>query len=163
MLETQKENDAITNDTRSSILSKVLDAPLPLTVPPLTGAFEAMRVSADRFCLVAGLAALQEMMAEDVALLCGPAHRRDPERQAYRWGTTVGELAYQGGKVRLRRPRVRDLASKEARRAGRRFVTLTCCALGAQPDAALGVLPPASDPADGAQGVCRKGHGRRNP
>ena len=77
-------------------------------------AFDAVRVNVDRFCLLAGIEALQELMEEDVASLCGPVHRHDAARTAYRWGTTVGELGYHGGKVKVPRPRVRDLASKEA-------------------------------------------------
>ena len=81
-------------------------------------AFDAVRVNVDRFCLLAGIDASthcrQELMEEDVASLCGPVHRHDAARTAYRWGTTVGELGYHGGKVKVPRPRVRDLASKEA-------------------------------------------------
>ena len=64
-------------------------------------AFDAVRVSVDRFCLLAGIEALQELMEEDVASLCGPVHRHDAARTAYRWGTTVGELGYHGGKVKV--------------------------------------------------------------
>ena len=98
-----KENDAMTKDSRSSTHSKVLDAPLPVRVPAMAEAFDAVQVSVERFCLSAGIEALQEMMAGDVAALCGPMHRRDRERKAYRWGTTVRELGYPGGKVKVRR------------------------------------------------------------
>ncbi len=103
----------MTNDTGSTIHSKVQGSPLPVSAPPLGEAFDAVRVSVDRFCLLAGIEALQELMEEDVASLCGPVHRHDAARKAYRWGTTVGELGYHGGKVKVPRPRVRDLASKE--------------------------------------------------
>ncbi len=59
----------MTNDNRSSIHSKVLDAPLPVPVSPLSEAFEAGQVSLDRLCLLAGIKALQEMMTEDGASL----------------------------------------------------------------------------------------------
>ena len=42
-----KENDAMTNDNGSSIHSKVLDAPLPVPVSPLSESFEAVQVSLD--------------------------------------------------------------------------------------------------------------------
>jgi transposase-like protein len=84
-----------------------------MPAPSLSEAFEAVQVSVDRFCLAAGIEALEEMMADDVAALCGPAYGRVGERKAYRWGTTVGELGYHGGKVKVTRPRARDLAGKE--------------------------------------------------
>ncbi len=62
-----KENDAMTKDSLSSTLSKALDTPLPVTVPALAEAFDAAQVSVERFCLSAGIAALQEMTAKDVA------------------------------------------------------------------------------------------------
>ena len=37
-----------------------------MSVPPLGEAFDAVRVSVDRFCLLAGIEALQELMEEDV-------------------------------------------------------------------------------------------------
>lgn len=101
------------NDTSSSPRSKAQETVLSAPVPSLLEAFDAVQMSVDRFCLIAGISALQEMMSEDVAALCGPAHGRDPERAAYRWGATMGEVSYHGGKVKVARPRVRDLSGKE--------------------------------------------------
>jgi transposase-like protein len=103
----------MTQDIPNARLSKVLEAPLPLAVPSLPSALEELRVSVDRFCLLAGVEALGEMLAEDTEALCGPRHARLPERRGYRWGTTTSEVAYQGGKVKVSRPRVRDLAGRE--------------------------------------------------
>ncbi len=100
-------------DIPNARLSKVLEAPLALAVPSLPSALEELRVSVDRFCLLAGVEALGEMLAEDAEALCGPRHARRPERRGYRWGTTTSEVAYQGGKVKVSRPRVRDLAGTE--------------------------------------------------
>ena len=80
-------------------------------------AFDAVQVSVERFCFSAGIEALQEMMAEDVTAPCGPVHRRDRERKDSRWRTTVGELGHHGGKVEVRRSRVRDLGGREERLA----------------------------------------------
>ena len=103
----------MTKDIPNTRLSKVLEAPLALSVPSLPSALEELRVSVDRFCLLAGVEALGEMLAEDAEALCGPRHARRPERRGYRWGTTTSEVAYQGGKVKVSRPRVRDLAGQE--------------------------------------------------
>jgi transposase-like protein len=103
----------MTKDIPNARLSKVLATPLPLAVPSLPSALEDLRVSVDRFCLLAGVEALGEMLAEDAEALCGPRHARSPERRGYRWGTTASAVAYQGGKVKVSRPRVRDLAGTE--------------------------------------------------
>ena len=53
----------------------------------------------DRFCLLAEIKTLQAMMEEDATALCGPAHRRNPGRIGYRWGTTAGEIRYHGANI----------------------------------------------------------------
>ena len=60
-----------------------------------------------RFCLTAGIEALQSMMAADVEELCGRRHARSPERRGHRWGSTPGKIGYHGGKVDIVRPLVR--------------------------------------------------------
>ncbi len=59
----------MTKDIPNNCLSKVLEAPLPLTLPSLPSAFEYLRISVDRFCLLAGVEALGEMLAEDAEAL----------------------------------------------------------------------------------------------
>ncbi len=54
-----------------AVRSKVFDTPLPL--PTLPEALEEVRLSVDRFCLLAGIETLQAMMDEDATALCGPA------------------------------------------------------------------------------------------
>ncbi len=103
----------MTKDIPNSRLSKALQAPLPLAASLLPPAFEDLRISVDRFCLLAGMEALGEMLAEDAQALCGPRHARSDQRCGHRWGTASSELAFQGGKVKVARPRVRDLAGKE--------------------------------------------------
>ncbi|WP_049757689.1 IS256-like element ISMama1 family transposase [Magnetococcus marinus] len=75
-------------------------------------AFDELSESFDRFCLRTGLEALETLMAEEVEQLCGPSHARD-DQQAYRWGSTKGEVPFHGGKVQIKRPRVRDKSGKE--------------------------------------------------
>ena len=74
---------------------------------------DEVRLSVDRFCLLAGIEALQEMMEEDATAVCGARHRRHEGRRGYRWGTATSEIGYHGGKVKVGRPRVRDRAGKE--------------------------------------------------
>ena len=96
---------------RGSSSPKALAASFP--VPSLTAAMDEVRFSVDRFCLLAGVEALAEMMEEDATTVCGARHRRHGDRRGYRWGKTQSEIGYHGGKVKVARPRVRDRAGKE--------------------------------------------------
>ena len=82
-------------------------------LPSMPEAFDDLRMSVDRFCLLAGLESLNEMMSADAEALCGSRHARSGERKGHRWGTTRSEIAYHGGKVKIERPRVRDFAGRE--------------------------------------------------
>ena len=84
-------------DIRSSTSPKALGS--LLAVPSLTEAMEEVRLSVDRFCLLAGVEALIEMMEEDAEAHCGARHRRHADRRGYRWGRTVSETGFHGGKV----------------------------------------------------------------
>ncbi len=56
-------------DIRSSTSPIALGAPFPL--PSLGDAMEEVSLSVDRFCLLAGVEALAEMMEEDATTVCG--------------------------------------------------------------------------------------------
>ncbi len=99
------------NNIRSSSRPKALAPSIP--IPPLADAMDAVHLSVDRFCLLAGVEALAEMMEEDATTVCGARHRRHGDRRGYRWGRTHSEIGYHGGKVKVARPRVRDRAGKE--------------------------------------------------
>ncbi len=99
-------------DIRSSTSPIALAAPFAL--PSLGDAKEGVSLSVDRFCLLAGIEALAEMMEEDATAVCGARHRRHADRRGYRWGTTAGAIGYHGGRVKVRRPRA--LATAPARR-----------------------------------------------
>jgi putative transposase len=75
--------------------------------PAVEKAWQDVDACFGKFCLTAGIAALQTMLADDVTALCGKPHERKPDRQGYRWGTTKGRIGYQGGYVEVERPRVR--------------------------------------------------------
>src|SRR6266496_2219927 len=78
----------------------------PVT-PRMEEAWRAVDACFGRFCLTAGIEALQSMMAADVEGLCGGRHARNAERRGHRWGRTRGKIGYHGGKVDVFRPRVR--------------------------------------------------------
>jgi len=84
---------------------------------PATGAvdeaFAEVRASFDRFCLAAGIEALDTMMEADVTAACGPRHGRDAARRAHRWGRTRGRIGFHGGKIEVERPRVRGVDGRE--------------------------------------------------
>ena len=61
-------------------------------------AFEAVRSSFDKFCLIAGIEALQELLQEEASAVCGERHQRhdgpavgrDPEPGRLSWGSDRG-------------------------------------------------------------------------
>jgi len=58
--------------------------------------------------VAAGFGVLTAMMDEDVAALCGPRGRHDPQRTAVRHGSEDGAVTLGGRRVAVRRPRVRS-------------------------------------------------------
>jgi len=86
-----------------------------VTMPAVSpqGAFQEVQASFDRFCLISGIAALEEMLNEDAQVLCGGRHERSDGRKGHRWGATTGPIGFHGGKVGVRRPRVRGKAGQE--------------------------------------------------
>ena len=57
------------NNIRSSSRPKALAPSIPM--PPLADAMDAVHLSVDRFCLLAGVEALAEMMEGDATTVCG--------------------------------------------------------------------------------------------
>jgi putative transposase len=55
----------------------------------------------------AGLQVMQQLMEADVAAVCGPRGRHDPERRAVRHGQERGSVTLGGRRVPVTRPRVR--------------------------------------------------------
>ena len=62
-------------------------------------AFEAVRISFDKFCLIAGIEALQELLQEEASAVCGERHQRHDGRQGRRWGETRSQVAFHGGRI----------------------------------------------------------------
>ena len=81
----------------------------PMTlVPSLESAWRDVDSSFERFCLTAGIGALEQMLCEDAQRLAGLRHSRGRGRAGQRWGATRGKIGFHGGKVDVRRPRLRS-------------------------------------------------------
>ena len=76
-------------------------------------AWEEVKRSFDRFCLMAGVDSLTRMFAEDAEEICGPRYGRGSGKSGHRWGTTQGKVGFHGGMIEIERPRVRDRKGKE--------------------------------------------------
>lgn len=79
----------------------------------LDQAFQGVRQSFDKFCLVAGIEVLQELMEKDAAEICGERYQRHEGRKGRRWGTIKGDAAFHGGRVAIDRPRLRSPDGKQ--------------------------------------------------
>ena len=77
-------------------------------VPSLETAWQDVDSSFERFCLTAGIGAIEQMLCEDAQQLAGTPHNRGGGRVGHRWGRTKGKIGFHGGKVAVHRPRVRS-------------------------------------------------------
>src|ERR1700758_2509469 len=82
-------------------------------VPSLETAWQDVDRSFERFCLTAGIGAIEQMLRDDAQQLTGAPHSRGEHRVGQRWGTTKGKIGFHGGKVAVHRPRVRGLDGHE--------------------------------------------------
>lgn len=82
-------------------------------MPGLEEAWQDVNSSFERFCLTAGIEAMEQMLREDAQQFTGARHSRGRERTGQRWGATKGKLGFHGGTVAVRRPRVRSYDSRE--------------------------------------------------
>ena len=76
-------------------------------------AWQQVGASFERFCLTAGVSALNQLMEQDAIELCGPRYGHKDGKAAHRWGKTQGKIGFHGGKVSLARPRVRARDGQE--------------------------------------------------
>src|SRR6516164_4272845 len=81
--------------------------------PSLETAWQDVDSSFERFCLTAGIEAVEQMLCEDAQDLAGKPHSRSGDRVGHRWGRTKGKIGFHGGKVMVRRPRVRSYDGHE--------------------------------------------------
>jgi transposase-like protein len=84
-----------------------------ILVPSLEAAWQDVDRSFERFCLTAGIGAIEQMLCEDAQQLAGAPHSRGGGRAGHRWGRTKGKIGFHGGKVAVHRPRVRSYDSHE--------------------------------------------------
>jgi len=74
--------------------------------PSLETAWQDVDRSFERFCLRAGIGAIEQMLRDD-------AQSRGEHRVGQRWGTTKGKIGFHGGKLAVHRPRVRSYVGGE--------------------------------------------------
>jgi hypothetical protein len=60
-------------------------------VPSLKTAWQDVDSSFERFCLTAGIGAIEQMLCEDAQQLAGAPHSRSGGRVGHRWGRTKGK------------------------------------------------------------------------
>src|SRR4029453_16509933 len=100
-------------------------------VPSLETAWQDVDSSFERFCLTAGIGAIEQMLCEDARQLAGAPHHRGGGRVGHRWGRTKGKIGFHGGKVVVHRPRGAVMAAMKLRcRPGRRHRPRTGLAAG---------------------------------
>jgi hypothetical protein len=91
-----------------------VNTPSPLAlVPSLKTAWHDVDSSFERFCLTAGIGAIEQMLCDDAQKLAGAPHNRGGGRIGHRWGRTKGKIGFHGGKVAVQRPRVRSYDGHE--------------------------------------------------
>jgi len=90
---------------------RVISVQVPLA---LVGALSEVEERFFELCVHAGRQVLDGMMEQDRTSLCGPKWRPNPDREAYRAGTTRSEVTLGGRRVEIRRPRARSVAGQEA-------------------------------------------------
>lgn len=83
------------------------------SLPSPGEAFDDVRDSFERFCLLSGIEVLEQMLEEDANALCGDRHARNKERKGHRWGAAQSPIGFHGGKTKVKRPRVRGKDKKE--------------------------------------------------
>ena len=82
-------------------------------VPSLEMAWRDVDSSFERFCLTAGIGAIEQMLCEDAQRLAGARHSRGGGRVGHRWGRTKGKIGFHGGKVAVQHPLVRSYDGHE--------------------------------------------------
>jgi hypothetical protein len=123
-----------------------------IPVPSLQTVLQDVNSSFERFCLTAGISALDQMLVEEAEDLAGPRHRRGDGRCGLRWGRRKARSGFTAARRACGRPRVRSQRDSTARLAGR-----ACRGLAR----ALGDEPHADQRADAQAPACGTASGGR--
>ena len=99
-------------------------------VPSLETAWQDVDRSFERFCLTAGIGAIEQMLRDEAQQLTGAPYSRGEHRVGQRWGMTKGKIGLHGGKVVVHRPRVPTTGAKSSCRPGQRHRPRTGLAAG---------------------------------
>ena len=67
-----------------------------------------MHCNFEQLCLKSGLEKIALMLEQDAEAVAGLRHRSNPDKPCHRWSTATGTACYHGGRIDIRRPRVRD-------------------------------------------------------
>ena len=95
---------------RAPALSPVATVQVPL---PLLAVLADAKTAFFGLCLTAGQQVFQTLMEQDRAQLCGPKNVPNPDRQAYRGGSTPSEVVLGGRRIVLPRLRARSATGDE--------------------------------------------------
>jgi len=85
---------------------------IPLS-PNLQSSWQDVAWSFERFCLTAGIGAIEQMLCEDAQQLTVAPYSRGEQRVGSRWGVTKGKVGFHGGKVAVHRPGARSYDMRE--------------------------------------------------
>ncbi len=95
---------------RADVLAGRVKVELPVS---LAEVIDGVSDQIERLTGEAGLLIMKAVMDAEVESLAGPKGRHDPDRRATRWTSQPGYVVLAGKKVKLIKPRVRDLAGGE--------------------------------------------------
>ena len=94
----------------ADVLSGRVTVELPVSMAEV---IDGVSSEIERLAGEAGLLIMQSVMNAEVESLAGPKGRHDPERQATRWASQQGYVAFGGKKTKVTRPRVRSMEGHE--------------------------------------------------
>ena len=97
--------------TTTTCRKSATDASCPSTM--VGECYQDLTESFERFCLMAGIESLSQLMEEDVTRLAGERYGHNADKPGYRWGCSATKIACHGGKINMKRPRVRNKATQQ--------------------------------------------------